>query len=323
MFDTPKIVTGIEGCKNKQSISQQLCRGLLVVFVILITFIGISEGESMEEPVSSQEISSNIIVNTQTAENSLVASNEIEQNLEQNLLEKEKQAISGTLQDKESFFAKGLSYIKGVMHKLVPYHKRTVPLGFWKGFFMMCCVALALSFKNFVTLFLVAVLYWMGLLYLPESCAWFKSYTCLFVLFILSGIEIACSIVGSLIKIIMNEIAKADKDFKESQLLQSLLFLVPIMFFLGNKIMSETFFLVRWGICAGLIYFVLEVRKVLNFWGILKLICEVSFSWWLEPILLLVFLVATCLWLPVVGVWGSLVLLGAPLIVKGIEETLK
>lgn len=187
---------------------------------------------------------------------------------------------------------------------------------------MMCCITLVLSFKNFVTLFLVAVLYWMGLLYLPESCAWFKSYTCLFVLFILSGIEIACSIVGSLSKIIMNEIAKADKDFKESQLLQSLLFLVPIMFFLGNKIMSETFFLIRWGICMYLIYCVIKIREILNYWDIFKLFMNIAVSWWLEPILLCVFLVASCLWLPVIGFWGFLVILGSPFITDGLKEIL-
>lgn len=310
MADIQKSTTCVVEHNSKQSFSQQLRKILLVVFIILTTFVGIIHCENANGVTPSSTLPSDATSVSQSTENvSIPAANPIEQDLEQNLPGKAPQA--NPVQEKKTFLSKGLSYAKDTVYKFAP-SKKVVPLGFWKGLFMMCCVALALSFKNFVTLFLVAVLYWMGLLYLPESCAWFKSYTCLFVLFILAGIEIFCSIVTSLIKIIMNEIAKVNKDFKESQLLISLLFIVPIIFFLGNKIMSETFFLLRWGICAGLIYFILEVRILLNYWAILKLICEVSLSWWLEPILLFVFLIAACIWLPVVGVLSFFMLLGIP-----------
>ena len=318
MADIQKSSTCVVEHNSKQSFSQQLRKILLVVFIILTTFVGIIHCENANEVTPASTLPSDATSVSQSTENvSMPTANPIEQDLEQNLPGKAPQANS--VQEKNTFLSRILSYVKDTVYKFIP-SKKVVPLGFWKGLFMMCCIALALSFKNFVTLFLVAVLYWMGLLYFPESCAWFKSYTCLSMLFILSGIEIAFSIVGSLIKIIMNEIAKVNKDFKESQLFMSLLLLVPIIFFLGNKIMSETFFLLRWGICAGLIYFVLEVRKILNYWAILKVICEVAFAWWLEPILLFVFLVAGCIWLPVVGVLSFLILLGTPCVRKGLEK---
>ncbi|MBR2082404.1 MAG: hypothetical protein IJ876_05290 [Elusimicrobiaceae bacterium] len=322
MFADQKIIKEILKYKNKQRILRQLRKVLPVILIILTTFVGIAKCENTDEAIPLQDISSKIISDTQNAEIVPVVASQMEHNLEQNLQGKEKQIKFDAIQGKTSLFARGLSYIKNVIYKFVPHNRETMPLGFWKGLFMMSCVALVLSFKNFVTLFLIAVLYWMGLLYLPESCIWLKSYTSLLVLFIIAVVEIFYSIVGSSIKIFMNSFSSLDKDFRDSQLFMSLLFVVPIMFFLGNKIMSDTFSLVRWGICAFLVYCVIKIREILNYWAILKMCMEIAISWWLEPILLFVFLVASCLWLPIVGFLGFLVLLGFLFIIEAFKEIL-
>lgn len=115
MSSTQQIVTEIEKCNNNRGILQQLCKVLIFILTFLIIFVGIAKGESMEETVPSQEISSNIMANTQTVENMPVVTSQIEQNLEQDFPEKEKQAKSGAIKNnlfwKKDYLASKLSCI--------------------------------------------------------------------------------------------------------------------------------------------------------------------------------------------------------------------
>ena len=99
MSSTQQIVTEIEKCNNNRGILQQLCKVLIFILTFLIIFVGIAKGESMEETVPSQEISSNIMANTQTVENMPVVTSQIEQNLVQDFSEKEKQEKYGAIKN--------------------------------------------------------------------------------------------------------------------------------------------------------------------------------------------------------------------------------
>lgn len=188
------------------------------------------------------------------------------------------------------------------------------PLGVWAGIFMMCALALAIAFKSFVSLFITATLYWMGFLYFPDAVSWLKSPYFLGILFILAVVEILFDIVTGLAKSVLNLFA--DNSTKRIALATDLFILIPLIFFLGHYIMSETFFLIRWGICGILIHRILKLRAVFDMWEVLKLISETAFSWWLEPCLLFGFLLLCCFYAPVGAIIAGFGLWIIPLVAE-------